>query len=171
MTAIGGVIVRGETPADYAGIRDVNESAFGTSEEADLVESLRTDGDVLVSVVAEVERQIVGHVLFSRMAIDTGAAEIPAVALAPVAVAPLYQRQGIGGRLIESGLRELRSLGERIVIVVGHPTYYPRFGFSSERARSLEHSFPPEAFMALELMPGALDGLRGRVRYARAFRL
>ena len=164
-------IVRTETAADFAGIRQVNEAAFGTSEEADLVDLLRHDGDVLVSVVAELEQQIVGHILFSRMAVDTPAALIPAAALAPMAVAPPHQRQGIGGRLIAHGLDALRARGERIVIVVGHPTYYPRFGFSSERGRSLEHPFSPDAFMALELSRGALDGVRGRVTYPPAFRL
>ena len=171
MTAIGSALVRPETAGDFAGIRRVNESAFGTSEEADLVDSLRNDGDVLVSVVAVLDQQIVGHILFSRMSIDTKAARIPAVALAPMAVAPSYQRQGIGGRLIARGLDDLRALSERIVIVVGHPTYYPRFGFSSERARSLEHPFAPDAFMVLELSRDALDGVRGRVRYPPAFRL
>jgi putative acetyltransferase len=171
VTSTRTAIVRAESADDYGGIRQVNEAAFGTSEEADLIDALRTGGDVLVSLVAELERRIIGHILFSRMSIDTKTAAIPAVALGPIAVAPLYQRQGVGGRLIERGLRELRSVGERIVIVLGHPTYYPRFGFSSERARSLEHPFPPEAFMALELTPGAVDGVSGRVRYPPAFRL
>jgi putative acetyltransferase len=89
---------------------------------------------------------------------------IVAVALAPVAVLPRYQRQGIGRRLIRHGLDTLRGPGERVVIVVGHPEYYPRFGFSSALACSLESPFAPEAFMALELSPGALKGIRGRVR-------
>jgi putative acetyltransferase len=86
-----------------------------------------------------------------------------------MAVLPEYQRQGIGTRLIPHGLNALRSRGERIVIVVGHPRYYPRFGFSAALTRSLESSFQPEAFMALELRSGALDGVNGRVRYPRAF--
>jgi putative acetyltransferase len=171
VSAVVEVIVRGESKADYSAIRQVNEAAFGTREEADLIELLRADGDVLVSVVAEREGLVVGHILFSRISIDTKAAPIPAVALAPMAVAPPYQRQGIGGRLIARGLEDLRTLRERIVIVVGHPTYYPRFGFSSERARSLGHPFPPDAFMALELTRGALDGIRGWVKYPPAFRL
>ena len=171
MGALDGLIVRAETADDYAGIRQVNEAAFGTSEEADLVDTLRTDGDTLVSIVAELNRQIVGHLLFSRMAIETGSALMPAAALAPMAVAPAHQRQGIGGRLIAYGLDALRARGERIVIVVGHPTYYPRFGFSCERGRLLGHPFPPDAFMVLELAPGALDGTRGWVKYPPAFKL
>jgi putative acetyltransferase len=165
------VTIRPETPDDRAAIRHVNQAAFGTTEEADLVDALRVDASVLLSVVAEVDEQIVGHVLFSRMSVETSGGAVSAVALAPVAVLPSSQRQGLGARLIRFGLDRLREMGERIVIVVGHPTYYPRFGFSSERARSLEHPFPADAFMALELAPGALDGVRGRVRYPPPFGL
>jgi putative acetyltransferase len=171
MRGLPGLVIRSETAGDDAGIRQVNQAAFGTSEEADLVDALRADGDMLISTVAELDERIVGHVLFSRMAIDTVEALIPAVALAPMAVAPPHQRQGIGGRLIANGLETLRARGERVVIVVGHPTYYPRFGFSSVRGRALEHPFAPDAFMVLELAPGALDGTRGRVKYPPAFRL
>lgn len=165
------VIIRAETATDDSMIRQVNEAAFGGAEEADLVEALRTEGVVLLSAVAESDSRIVGHILFSRMSIETPAGTIAAVALAPVAVLPGCQRQGIGGRLIRYGLDALRDAGERIVIVVGHAAYYPRFGFSTARARSLEHPFPPEVFMALELSPGALDRIQGRVRYPRAFGL
>jgi putative acetyltransferase len=124
---------------------------------------------VLLSFVAEVNRHVVGHILFSRMAIDTPTGEIAAVALAPMAVSPGYQRQGVGGNLIRYGLGRLRELGERIVLVVGHPAYYPRFGFSTEKAHAIESPFDADAFMALELTPGALHGIRGQVRYPRAF--
>jgi putative acetyltransferase len=169
--ATSDVIIRAETASDQSMIWQVNEAAFGSAEEADLVEALRTEGVVLLSVVAELDRQVVGHILFSRMSIETPTEVIAAVALAPMAVLPRYQRQGIGGRLIRYGLDALRALGERIVIVVGHPAYYPRFGFSTEQARSLESPFPPDAFMALELSPGALDRIRGRVRYPQPFGL
>ena len=131
---------------------------------------------MLLSLVAELEqqeteRQVVGHILFSRMSIETGTGPIPAAALAPVAVLPDHQRRGIGEQLIRCSLDLLRDQGERIVIVLGHPDYYSRFGFSSDNARFLESPFPPEAFMALELSPGALDGTRGKVRYPAAFGL
>jgi putative acetyltransferase len=171
MSATTPPIVRGETAEDYPAIRAVNEAAFGGSEEADLIEALRTEGAVLRSLVAESNDGVVGHILFSRMWIDTTTAPVAAVALAPVAIAPRLQRQGIGSALIRQGLGELRSMRERIVIVVGHPEYYPRFGFSSARASGIEQPFGPDVFMALELTPGALDGVRGRVRYAAAFRL
>jgi putative acetyltransferase len=163
--------IRPEQPADFPAIRDVNDTAFaGSVEEGDIVEGLRAEGAVLLSLVAEVETRVIAHILFSRMWIDTDdGLSTAAVALAPMAVLPDYQRNGIGGRLILSGLDLLRQRGERIVIVVGHPEYYPRFGFSSDKAQTLESPFPPEAFMALELSPGALDGVRGKVRYPKVF--
>ncbi len=156
---------------EWLAIHSMNEAAFGRPDEAELVGNLRSAGVVLVSVAAEIEKRIVGHILFSRMSIETDSGAISAAALAPVAVLPEFQRQGIGGRLILHGLDLLRGQGEAIVIVLGHPDYYPRFGFSSEKARLLESPFPQDAFMALELRPGALDGVRGKVRYPAAFGL
>jgi putative acetyltransferase len=152
-------------------IRSINQAAFGRPDEADLVDRLRSEGAVLLSLVAEVEVEprIVGHILFSRMWIDTSEGPVSAVALAPVAVPPDHQGQGIGSRLIRYGLDSLRTQGEQIVIVLGHPDYYPRFGFSSEQAHALESPFPPEVFMAMELRSGALEGIRGKVRYPPAF--
>jgi putative acetyltransferase len=150
-----------DSAEEWTVIRGINVAAFGGREEADLVDKLRAGGDVLESLVAELNNRLVGHVLFSRMWIDGAGELIPSVALAPIAVLPEYQRSGVGTRLIEQGLVLLRDRGEKIVIVVGHPDYYPRFGFSKEQARFLESPFPVEAFMALELSPGALDGVRG----------
>jgi putative acetyltransferase len=149
----------------------VNEVAFGQPDEADLVDRLRTEGAVLLSLIAELNNRIVAHILFSRMWIETACGSILAVALAPIAVLPTYQRQGIGGRLIRKGLDLLRREGEHIVIVVGHSEYYPQFGFSTQKARSLESPFAPEVFMAIELTPGALDRVQGKVRYPGAFGL
>ena len=151
-------------------IRRINEEAFGGPDEAKLVDNLRADGHVLVSLVAELDSGIVGHILFSRMWIKNPTKElVSAVALAPVAVLPEHQQRGIGGRLIRHGLELLREQGEKIVIVLGHPGYYPKFGFSTEKARLLESPFPVEAFMAIELSPGVLDGIQGAVVYPPAF--
>jgi putative acetyltransferase len=165
------VTIRPETAADFVAIRQVNEAAFDGTEEADLVEALRSEGLVLLSVVADLNGQVVGHILFSRMSIETPAGGVAAVALAPMAVLPAYQRQGIGGQLVRYGLDALQGRGEGIVIVVGHPEYYPRFGFSAARARSIENPFASDAFMALQLHAGALDRIRGKVRYPEAFGL
>lgn len=163
------VVVRPEVAADYARIREVNVAAFGGAEEAEIVEALRRECAVLLSLVAVVDGIIVGHILFSRMSIETSAGSLAAVALAPLAVMPGQQRRGIGGKLITTGLDDLRAMGERIVLVVGHAEYYPRSGFSTARARALESPFPVDVFMALELSPGALDGIHGRVKYPAAF--
>jgi putative acetyltransferase len=167
------LIVRCENiqTAEPSVVHSINLAAFGRADEADLVDSLRLEGAVILSLVAEWEKRIVGHIPFSRMWIDTANGSIPAVALAPLAVLPEHQRRGIGGRLISHGLDFLRERGERIVIVLGHPDFYPRFGFSIEKARFLASRFPPDAFMALELSSGALEGIRGRVRYPAAFQL
>jgi putative acetyltransferase len=138
------IIVRAENTEDRderSAIHSINEVAFGSQDEADLVDRLRTEGVVLVSLVAEIQERIVGHILFSRMSIETSGGSVPATALAPMAVLPEHQRRGIGGRLIRHGLNLLHEQGERIVLVVGHPNYYPRFGFSSEKALSLERPF------------------------------
>jgi putative acetyltransferase len=168
------VIVRGENTEDAeerSVVHSINKAAFGSQDEADLVDKLRTEGVVLVSLVAEIQERIVGHILFSRMSIETTGGPVLAAALAPMAVLPEHQRRGIGGRLVRHGLNLLRERGEQIVIVVGHPNYYPRFGFSGEKARTLEGPFPQDAFMAMELSSGALEGVRGRVRYPAAFRI
>ena len=154
---------------EHATIRAINAAAFGGPDEADLVDKLREDEHALISLVAVLEGGIVGHIMFSRMWINTSSGLVSAVALAPVAVLPEHQRKGIGGLLIRHGLELLRGRGERIVIVVGHPNYYPGFGFSPDKTRLLESPFPAEAFMAMELSAGALDGIQGSVVYPQAF--
>jgi putative acetyltransferase len=162
--------IRQERPGDAGAIRAVQLAAFGQPGEADLVETLRESGDAVVSVVAEDHGRIVGHVLFSRLTIHgAGGRIVPALALAPMAVAPERQRQGVGSALLTESLRECRVRGERLVIVVGHVDFYPRFGFSRERAAHLDSEFQCEAFMALELEPGALTGVSGRVEYPPPF--
>lgn len=156
---------------DRSAIRAIHSAAFGRRDEADLVDALRTSGAVLLSLVATEEDRIAGHILFTRMRVESHDGPVHAVALAPLAVLPEYQNRGIGSHLIREGLDLLCDSGERIVIVLGHPEYYPRFGFSVEKAHSLESPFPPEAYMALELQPGALDGVGGAVRYPPAFGL
>jgi len=165
------MLVRSERAEDCAAIRLVNEEAFGRRDEADLVDRLRAQGAVLASFVAEAEGLIAGHILFNRMSIETADESVAAVALAPLAVLPKHQRQGVGAVLTAHGLAWLQAQGEQIVLVLGHPEYYRRFGFSADKARFLDSPFNPEFFMALELRPNALEGIRGKVRYPEAFGL
>ena len=166
-------LVRPERAEDLAQIRAVNELAFGQPEEADLVDQLREDGDVLASLVAVGrDGRIDGHILFSRLGLlFDDRTVVNAAALAPVAVRPERQRQGIGTELVRAGIAACRAQGLGAIIVLGHVAYYPRFGFSAELARSLRSPFPGDAFMAMELIPDMLRGRRGAVRYAKAFGL
>lgn len=172
MPSLNEAIIRPENgahPEELSTIRSINEAAFGGTEEADLVDKLRVDGDVLASLVAEANGRLIGHILFSRMWIETVTGQLSAVALAPLAVLPEYQRQGVGQQLTMRGLDLLRENGEKIVVVVGHPDYYPRFGFSREIAQFIESPFPRDAFMILELSSGALENVSGKVVYPAAF--
>lgn len=166
-------IIRPETPEEYAAIHAVNALAFGREQEARLVDTLRQSPGFTpeLSLVAVEAGQVVGHVLFSPIRIETESGDVPILSLAPVAVRPEAQNRGIGSQLIRHGLDECRRLGHTIVVLIGHPNYYPRFGFSPARAMGLEAPFPipDEAFMALELVPGALAGVTGLVRYPPAF--
>jgi len=164
------VVIRPETIQDQEAIWSVNQAAFEGDAEANLVDALRDGGFTEVSLVGEVNGEIVGHILFSRVTIVTEAGTLVALSLAPMAVLPRHQRRGIGTRLVETGLEACREAGHRIVIVLGHPEFYTRFGFSAELARRLESPFGGgEAWMALELVPGALDGVKGRVEYSPPF--
>ena len=158
--------VRPETPADAAAVRRVTVAAFGQPDEADLVDRIRARAPGYLALVAEDGGEVVGHIAFSAVRVD-GAPGLRAVGLAPMAVAPERQRGGVGSALVEAGLAACRAAGVEAVVVLGHPAYYPRFGFAPARAFGLrdEYGAPPEAFMALELVPGALAEAAGTVRY------
>lgn len=162
---------RVETPADAPAIAALNREEFNGDYEADLIDRLREDGLVAVSLIAYDGTDLVGHILFSELAVEIDDRNVNAVALAPMAVRADHQRQGIGGQLIRHGLEKLRQRGCAAVIVLGHADYYPRFGFSAALAARLRSPFPGEQFMALELEPGALSGQSGRVLYPPAFGL
>jgi len=167
-------IIRPETPADAEAIYSVNKQAFdGREAEPRLVDTIRkSDGFIPeLSLVVEKNDRIVGHILFSRIQIQSENVQLLGLALAPIAVLPEYQGQGIGSALVKRGLEECKRLGYAWIIVLGHPAYYARFGFAPELAKSLECPFGDcgDAWMALELTPGALEGVRGKVIYPPAF--
>ncbi len=159
-----GMIIRDETGNDEAAVRQVVVAAFGQPVEADLVDALRVSGDAVISLVAEDEGKIVGHVLFSKLQ-----APDQCVALAPVSVMPNCQKQGIGFALIRQGLAHARQDNWQAVFVLGEPEYYQRFGFDLDLAEKFETAYPKQYFMALELEPGSLSERSGTIIYALPF--
>ncbi|MDH3509004.1 MAG: N-acetyltransferase [Gammaproteobacteria bacterium] len=163
--------IRPEDPSDLAAVHAVNEAAFETSAEADLVDALRGKAQPLVSLVAEVAGSVVGHILFSPVTL-AGQSGHMLMGLGPMAVIPQHQRQGIGSALVREGLNRCAALGCEAVVVLGHPAYYPRFGFvpASRYGISSEYDVPDDVFMIMELQPGSLRHVSGEVSYDEAFR-
>lgn len=163
-------LIRAEQAGDQAGVRGVNVAAFETPAEADLVDALRAQARPLVSLVAAEVGAIVGHIMFSPVALP-GHPTLALMGLAPMGVAPARQRAGIGSALVRAGLESCRRLPADAVGVLGHPEYYPRFGFAPGVRSGLgcEYDAPAEAFMVLELRPGTLRGATGKVQYHAAF--
>jgi putative acetyltransferase len=162
---------RRESPADIPAIHSVVLAAFGQPGEADLVSALRRAGALTLSAIATIDDRIVGHVAYSPILIRSESQVAHALALAPVAVSPDFQRQGIGSGLVRWSLDECRRAGHQLVIVVGEPAYYHRFGFVEARPHGIKCPFevPSEAFMLLELAPNAARGCAGTVEYHPAF--
>ncbi len=167
----GEVEIRRERPEDRAQVRRVNELAFGQPNEADLIDALRSANAATLSMVAVREGKVVGHIIFSPVTVLSVSGDFPAVGLGPIAVLPDVQRCGVGATLVLASLGELSLAGHAIVVVLGHPEYYPRFGFvrASTHGIRWEQDAPDEAFMVLELTPGALAGRGGVVRYRPEF--
>ncbi len=163
--------IRLETPEDVEYIRYVNEQAFGRENEAKLIEELRNRGALTISLVAVQNDEIVGHISFSLVVIESEGSSFEAISLATMSVLPTYQRKGIGSQMVRAGLEECRRLGYEIVVVVGHPDYYPRFGFvvAGHKGIDCEFKVPEEAWMILELREGALAGRRGVVKFQPEF--
>jgi len=161
-------MIRPATERDYPAIRQIIRHAFAQGDEANLVEQLRADGDALVELVSATDIALQGHILYSPLKIERDGEILSAAALAPVSVLPAFQRAGHGKALIEAGNAACAELGLSAIIVLGHPDYYPHFGFSAAAAESLQAPFSGPAFMALELRPDALKA-GGRVHYAKAF--
>ena len=165
--------IRTERPEDLEAVRNVNIAAFGRENEANLVARLRGIGSTFSFVAVQSDR-IVGHLLFSLVTVEGKFSKnLSILGLAPVAVLPNYQRQGIGTRMIREGLKECGRSGFQAVVVLGHPHFYSRFGFIPASRNSLrcEYDVPDEAFMVLELESGALQECSGTVKYRSEFSL
>jgi putative acetyltransferase len=163
------MIIRDESPADWPHIDVLLDGAFGGSYESRLVARLRHAGLLAVALLGEEEGQIVGLIVMSRLPAQVDGRAVRALALAPMAVRPDRQRRGVGARLIVAGLERARASEAQAVFVLGHPTYYSRFGFSADLAAKITAPFGGPSFMALELVPGALSGVAGAVVYPPAF--
>jgi putative acetyltransferase len=163
--------IRHEKPEDIPAIRIVNERAFGRVAEANLVDALRRNGKATISLVAEDDGRIVGHILFSQVTVEAGERDLVGVGLAPMAVVPERQNQRIGSMLMEHGLKRCREEGHPFVVVLGHPDYYPRFGFvpASSFGIKSEYNVADEVFMVMELRERALGGRAGVAKYQPEF--
>ena len=165
------IAIRAETPADSARVREINELAFGQPLEADLVDRLRVNCADALSLVAE-DDAVVGHILFTPVAIDRDDRRVAGMGLAPMAVHPDRQRQGIGSQLVRHGLDILRQRRCPFVVVVGHPEYYPRFGFERASRHGLSSQWDgidDAAFMVAILDPQAMTGVSGVAMYRHEF--
>jgi putative acetyltransferase len=163
--------IRPEQPADRTAIHHVVaqafRQAFDSVTEADLVDKLRANGKAIVSLVAVEDDQVVGHILFSEVMIG----ETTIIGLAPLAVLPSHQKQGLGAQLTTAGIAACRNAGYKAMVVLGHPEYYPRFGFvpASRFGIRSEYDVSDETFMAMELQPGALAHCAGVAKYQAEF--
>jgi putative acetyltransferase len=164
------MLIRVEEQRDWAAIRTVNVSAFGHPAEANLVDVLRDQASPLVSLIADDNGAVVGHIMFSPVSLS-GHRTLRIMGLAPMAVLPEHQRKGIGTALVHAGLERCKQLGFGAVVVLGRPAYYPRFGFSSSVGFGLggEYDVPTNVFMVLELQASFLRGASGTIKYHTAF--
>jgi len=169
------MLFRHEQPQDADDVSAVNEQAFGRAAEGDLVEALRLAGKATLSMVAVDQGQLIGHILYSPVRLEHERGVFPVVGLAPMSVLPRFQRQGVGSALVKESLEACRQAGHEGVVVLGHPEYYPRFGFLPASRFGIESEFDvaDEVFMALELRAGVFQGVlqggRGLARYGPEF--
>ena len=160
--------IREERPGDVAAIRDLNNRAFGQDQEGHIVDTLRSNGAALLSLVATLDDRVVGHIMYSPLSVG---GDVTGAALGPMAVLPEHQGRGVGSRLVEAGNRKLKDAGCPFIIVVGHAHYYPRFGFRPASAHGIkcEWEVPDDVFMLLVLDPGKMQGVSGLANYRHEF--
>jgi putative acetyltransferase len=161
------ITIRPEQPGDMQAIREVNRRAFGQEQEGAIVDALRANGAAQLSLIASLDGRIVGHILYSPVQVG----DVVGAGLGPMAVLPDYQRRGIGSRLVEAGIQRLEEQGCPFFVVVGHPAFYPRFGFepASRHGIACEWTVPDEAFMALIVDTARMKGVGGVARYRPEF--
>jgi putative acetyltransferase len=159
--------IRDEHSGDVSEIRELNRQAFGQAQEGNIVEALRSNRAVLLSLVATLDGHVVAHILYSPLSVSG----VDGAALGPMAVLPQHQRQGIGSKLVEAGNRRLKDSGCPFIIVVGHPNFYPRFGFKPANTCGItcEWEVPDEAFMVLTLDHAKMAGVAGLAQYRPEF--
>lgn len=145
---MSGIIIRHETPADYEAITKLNDLAFGETAQSKIIAELRDSGDALWSKVLLKDDKVIGHLMFYKVWLDE---KLIAAGLGPISILPDYQRQGYGGQLIRDGLAEADPTKHQIIFLLGHTSYYPRFGFSSELGAQYVSPWPRPAFMGLKL--------------------
>jgi putative acetyltransferase len=166
------VTIRPEQPDDIDGVRTINETAFGQPTEATIVDLLRDECYDAVSLVAMENGKILGHIFFSPVSVSSGHKATKGMGLAPMAVLPARQRQGIGSKLVQAGIEAVRERNYPFIVVLGHPEYYPRFGFVPASSHGLccqWDGVAGEAFMVLILDEVAMSGVSGVVRYRDEF--
>ena len=165
------ITIRHAKAEDRQAVIEINDSAFGGSAESALIAALEQSGRPFISLIALADSVPVGHIFFSPIRIHCSGQPIATAALAPMAVSPRFQRCGVGSQLVEAGLRACVDQGYQVVLVVGHPRFYDRFGFAPAGALGLEsvYSEAGDAFMAIELATGALGGRSGVVEYPDEF--
>ncbi len=164
--------IRKELPEDIEAIYKLNVAAFESTAEAVLVNKLRETGELTLSLVAVDESEIVGHIAFSSVNIaGSNKPNLCALGLAPMAVLSEYQRKGIGTQLVQDGLRFCAEAGYDVVVVLGHPNFYPRFGFFSAKQFGIkcEYDVSEDVFMVKVLREGILQGVTGVVKYNHFF--
>ena len=162
--------IRPEADADKAAVFEVNAAAFPTEAEGKLVDTLRVSADPFISLVAVDEQDVVGHIMFTPVTLEPFD-NLQLMGLAPMAVSPSRQRGGIGTELVKAGLDRCRALGIGAVAVLGHPEFYPRFGFrpSSQWGIKCEYDVPEDVFVLLGLAADYLQNKQGIIRYHAAF--
>jgi putative acetyltransferase len=160
------VAIRLEAPSDAQQVRDLLEASFPGLVEAELVDSLRRDRDIVLSLAAEDQGVVIGYIAFSRLMVEGGEAPFPAVALAPIAVYTEYQQQGVATRLVRESHACLAAMGETLSVVLGEPAYYSRFGYSNRRVARFECEYQSPYLMGLSFGAAPWEG---RLVYAPAF--